>query len=181
MHTIVSVFIHWISCQCHKLYYRLKSRVDLITLYNGNNTEAPREWRDVWDMLDRDSSHLPSWFDRHRVQGHTRLPIVHSQYGLETKAFTCASKGFKRLGAKVFTRHVKSGTHRPWWRTSMPPGYSPSISEDLLIDTYEPEKSEPPRVCRRLQNLRTWSHEKANKVFPRDPGASRPDGIRART
>ncbi len=32
--------------------------------------------------------------------------------------------------------------------------------------------TEPPRVCRRLQKLRTWSHEQKNKVFPRGPRTS---------
>ena len=36
---------------------------------------------------------------------------------------------------------------------------------------------EPPRVCRRLQNLRTWSHEQKNKVFPRDSRTCCTNGV----
>ncbi len=40
--------------------------------------------------------------------------------------------------------------------------------------------SESPRVCRRLHQLRGWSHEKERTVLPRGTGASRSDGFRAR-
>jgi hypothetical protein len=42
----------------------------------------------------------------------------------------------------------------------------------------EKNTSEPPRVSRRLQPLREWSHyAQAQYVFPRSPRARRPDGL----
>ena len=37
-------------------------------------------------------------------------------------------------------------------------------------------ESESPRVLRRLQPLRGWSHEEVSQVFTRGPGAGRADG-----
>jgi hypothetical protein len=38
---------------------------------------------------------------------------------------------------------------------------------------------EPPRVLRRLQLVRRWSHEQVTEVFARGPGACREDGAGA--
>jgi hypothetical protein len=71
------------------------------------------------------SSSLPQWFEANRVQGHTRL-----RFG---KPLFCeASTGFKRLGAVVFTRHVKTGDEDPWWPTLKP-----------LDDDGQPHSSRP--------------------------------------
>jgi hypothetical protein len=59
---------------------------------------------------------LPAWFTGNRVQGHTRLPVKQ----LNRDQFQDAAKGFKALGATVFSRHFKSRAEDPWreevWR-----------------------------------------------------------------
>src|SRR5262245_14365131 len=51
------------------------------------------------------------WFTANRVKGHTRLRL--EGWGDEPE-FAQAAAGFKALGARVFTRHVKSGDEAPW-------------------------------------------------------------------
>lgn len=41
------------------------------------------------------------------------------------------------------------------------------------------DDSEPPRLSRRLQHLRVWSHEDINKLFTGSQGASRSHGAGA--
>jgi hypothetical protein len=59
-------------------------------------------------------SGLPRWFDANRVQGHTRLTFGRPLW------YDHAGRGFKRLGAGAFTRHVKTGDEDPWWPTKLP-------------------------------------------------------------
>lgn len=67
-------------------------------------------------------SRLPRWFDANRVQGHTRLrlgiPPPNFWYG--TREFNEAAAGFRGLGARAFTRHVKTADEDPWWPTALP-------------------------------------------------------------
>jgi hypothetical protein len=74
------------------------------------------------------SSILPQWFDANRVQGHTRLTLRKPL----PPGFEAAAVGFKRLGADVFTRHVKSADEDPWWPTFKP-----------LDDDGQPHSSRP--------------------------------------
>ena len=62
------------------------------------------------------SSTLPQWFDGDRVQGHTRLTFGKPL----PPGFDTAATGFARLGASVFTRHVKTRDEDPWWPTGLP-------------------------------------------------------------
>jgi hypothetical protein len=70
-------------------------------------------------------SRLPSWFDGNRVQGHTRLALgkyepPRPRFWYGTEQFKHAGAGFKALGARAFTRHVKSRDEDPWWPTAVP-------------------------------------------------------------
>jgi hypothetical protein len=62
---------------------------------------------------------LPRWFDANRVQGHTRL-ILGTPLWYGTPEFRQAAAGFRALGARAFTRHVKSRDEDPWWPTALP-------------------------------------------------------------
>ena len=55
-------------------------------------------------------------------------------------------------------------------------GISVDVDGDLVAIGAQ---TEPPRVCRRLQTLRGWSHDEKKQVLPRGPRAGRADGLRA--
>ena len=62
--------------------------------------------------------------------------------------------------------------------------YTRGITRDLAFKVGVPlvrreERSEPYRDSRRLQTLRGWRHEQANKIFPASAGACGADGVRA--
>ena len=62
--------------------------------------------------------------------------------------------------------------------------HRPQSVERSLVLT-RPENREAysvnrPGLCRRLQTLRTWSHEQIQKVFPGGSQAGRSDGLRTR-
>jgi hypothetical protein len=63
---------------------------------------------------------LPDWFERNRVQGHTRLRLGPRWAG--SPEFEQAAAGFRVLGAGAFTRHVKTREEDPWWPTALPLG-----------------------------------------------------------
>jgi hypothetical protein len=54
---------------------------------------------------------LPTWFTANRVKGHTRLSYT-AWHG--TQEFAHAAAGFRALGARLFTRHVKTRDEDPW-------------------------------------------------------------------
>ena len=56
---------------------------------------------------------LPAWLTANRVKGTTRLPFGAWH---DRPEFTQAAAGFEALGARAFTRHVKSGDEDPWDR-----------------------------------------------------------------
>ncbi len=55
---------------------------------------------------------LPAWFDSHRGQLHTRLGFGNKKY-FEKQV----GEAFRSVGAKIYTRHVKSGDESPMWPT----------------------------------------------------------------
>jgi hypothetical protein len=61
---------------------------------------------------------LPGWFIGDRVHGQTRLQFGDRWDGGDQ--FLHAAEGFKELGARVFTRHVKSAAEDPPWPTALP-------------------------------------------------------------
>ena len=70
-----------------------------------------------------------------------------------------------------------SGSDEPycrWYRDML------DLTEpDDLIYAFADYEVEPPRVLRRLPDLRDWSHEQPIQVFPRGPRACGSDGRRA--
>lgn len=70
---------------------------------------------------------LNSWFSENRIHGHTRLSEYDPRLGLErswhkTTESKNSARIFKSLGARVFTRHVKTGDEDPWWSSFSPEG-----------------------------------------------------------
>jgi hypothetical protein len=55
----------------------------------------------------------------------------------------------------------------------IPSGYVP----DVLVKYHADVQTEPPRILRRLQPLRRWSHEEDNEVLPGSTRTRRADGI----
>ncbi|MHB8938961.1 MAG: TonB-dependent receptor, partial [Thiobacillus sp.] len=70
-----------------------------------------------------------------------------------------------------------AGANGDWqWRATLN-----SRSDDWLKNQRDGARDhlfEPPRILRRLQLLRRWSHEETRKVFPRSPRARRASGHR---
>lgn len=56
--------------------------------------------------------HLPEWFDSHRGQLHTRLGFGNKEF-FEKRV----GEAFRSVGARIYTRHVKSGDESPMWPT----------------------------------------------------------------
>ena len=54
---------------------------------------------------------LPDWFDGQRAHLHTRLARSEQYLGMKV------GEAFRSMGARVFTRHVKSGDEGPFWPT----------------------------------------------------------------
>jgi hypothetical protein len=70
---------------------------------------------------------LPSWFTANRVHGHTRLTLSRWH---DTPEFNRAAAGFEALGARCFTRHVKTGDDDPWWPAGEPP--PPNVVQQFI-------------------------------------------------
>ncbi|HEO70891.1 MAG TPA: hypothetical protein ENN80_06465, partial [Candidatus Hydrogenedentes bacterium] len=58
---------------------------------------------------------LPEWFDKYRVQAHTRF----GPHWMDDPEFLTAADGFRKTGARVFTRHIKSGDEAAWWPSAV--------------------------------------------------------------
>ena len=58
---------------------------------------------------------LPSWFLGNRVHAHTRLTLKF----MDLPVFFHAGSEFKKMGARVFVRHIKSGDEGAWWPSAV--------------------------------------------------------------
>ena len=97
------------------------------------------------------------------------------------------------LTEKISKRH----SHKGKVRTSLKSSFKGSYGHIFSLDIYDQKLVnklngigrpafielvtyfEPPRVLRRLQILREWSHEQNKKIFPRSKRTSSPSGTRA--
>ncbi len=63
---------------------------------------------------------LPEWYQRDRVQIHTRLNAHDLNWGVDKKVFADAPIHLSGMGVPSWTRHVKTGREGPWWPTAVP-------------------------------------------------------------
>lgn len=59
--------------------------------------------------------YLPDWYDANRAQAHLRLSLEW----LDRPVFSSAASDVRSLGARVLTRHIKSGDEGAWWPSSV--------------------------------------------------------------
>lgn len=112
-----------IKCIFSVLQLKLKSWQIVVEALQGSEPPDDSSFlRSGW-RLEAGVVDLPEWFEENRVQGHTRLPIQHLRWGLDRPAFQNAAAIFReKLGARVYTRHVKTCSQSPWWPTAVPTG-----------------------------------------------------------
>lgn len=98
---------------------------------------SPLLSRMSWANAEVSAPGLPEWFVAHRVQGHTRL--TYNQRKLPQ--FQDAAKRFRAMGARVFTRHVKSKGEGAWWPSKVgavvPEGTRGKMAERLIREAHE--------------------------------------------
>src|SRR5660398_132562 len=118
---------------------------------------------------------LISWFRRPAVGGAQTLPVRGGGRSEAAKTsrirFTISTLGRPPGPPERLLASLVAGEESP------PPG-SPAAS----LRTISSRKSgafstEPPRVSRRLQSLRGWSHENHKKVSQGGPGTGRTHGL----
>lgn len=80
----------------------------------GSGESIPPGWPGP-PAIDADRNYrLPDWFDTARVQAHTRLPLGW----VDEPTFFEATGWFRSMGARVFTRHIKSADEGAWWESA---------------------------------------------------------------
>ena len=89
---------------------------------------APKSKASVGRRTQAAPGSSPAWLTANRVHGHTRLRFVDWQD--EEELFLEAAAGFKRLGARTFARHVKTGGEDPPWSAGEPP--PPNIVKQFI-------------------------------------------------
>lgn len=68
------------------------------------------------DWLDAAADyHLPTWYEQHRVNAHTRL----SPNWIDKPVFRSAGADFEAMGIQVYARHIKSGAEGAWWPSAI--------------------------------------------------------------
>jgi hypothetical protein len=60
---------------------------------------------------------LPTWYDQHRVQAHTRLTLRTIRNN--PNHFFNGGDGFAKMGVEVYTRSIKSGREGAWWPSAV--------------------------------------------------------------
>jgi hypothetical protein len=110
-------FTFWMDCWFRLRRHRSSSnRILTDALSAGEPLNPSPYFTQGWEFAVEENL-LPDWYEPHRVQGSTRLPIKPFYQKTEFKETALA---FKELGAKVYMRHVKNHDEDPWWRTSVP-------------------------------------------------------------
>jgi hypothetical protein len=129
---------------------------------------------------------LPGWFIGDRVHGQTRLQFGDRWDGRDQ--FLHAAEGFKELGARVFTRHVKSAAEDPPWPTALPVRLSdgrPLSDGPRLIHgvTVEPGRDVASEIIgeAKAQDMRMvvyyWHMSEASISQPHDDVAPHDDSV----
>ncbi len=65
------------------------------------------------------------WYANQKVIGHTRMFLVHPEYGINESMFGTSSykntaRNMSKLGANIFVRHIKSADEDPIWPSKAP-------------------------------------------------------------
>lgn len=72
--------------------------------------------------------HLPSWFDSHRVNLHTRLASREQFLGQRV------GEDFASLGIRIYTRHVKTNQDGPYWPTKIGSPHSLATDRNFVSE-----------------------------------------------
>lgn len=79
---------------------------------------------------------LPTWFLKNRVQAHTRLTLNF----IDSPIFFNVAKEFKKMGASVYTRHIKTGDEGAWWSSAVgaviPEARERNIALEIIKDAH---------------------------------------------
>jgi len=90
------------------------------------------------DWLDEvEAYEPPDWYEQTRVQLHTRLSLRW----LNEPVFLNAAQAFRRMGARAFVRHIKSGAEGAWWASAVgpvvPEAEGRNIAQEIIDSAHE--------------------------------------------
>ncbi|MCP4369689.1 MAG: hypothetical protein GY797_16490 [Deltaproteobacteria bacterium] len=84
---------------------------------------------------------LPEWFDKHRGQLHTRLAKYTYFKRTNPTLFYHAAEEFKKVGATVFTRHIRPDIFGAWWPSKigkvMEDAKERNIAREIIEDAHK--------------------------------------------